>query len=435
MFDLATRAHNHNYRLDPIVRSLMDTDFYKLLMLQFVWMRWLGGTPVSFGLKNRTTSVRIAEEIDEAELREQLDHVRTLRFTKSELIWLQGNTFYGQRGMFNSEFIEWLGTLQLPEYELAKTDDGQYRLTFSGPWANVMLWEIPALSVINELRSRSALRKLSRLELDILYAQAKTKLWNKVHRLKAAGVENISDFGTRRRHGFLWQEWCVEAISDALGSAFSGTSNAYLAMKLGLEAIGTNAHELPMVLAALARTDEDLAKAPYRVLELWQQTYDGALKIFLPDTYGTTGFLQNAPDWVADWTGVRIDSKDPYEGGVEMLSWWKSRGQDARTKRILFSDGLDVDPIIELHGQFRDHARVGFGWGTLLTNDFRGCHPHGDEAAFKPISLVCKVTEADGRPAVKLSDNITKAMGPAQEIERYVRVFGRAGAGQHDVVV
>ena len=34
--DIATRTYDHSWRLDPIVRSLLDTDFYKLLMLQMI---------------------------------------------------------------------------------------------------------------------------------------------------------------------------------------------------------------------------------------------------------------------------------------------------------------------------------------------------------------------------------------------------------------
>jgi nicotinate phosphoribosyltransferase len=190
-----------------------------------------------------------------------------------------------------------------------------------------------------------------------------------------------------------------------------------------------------MCLATLARNDEELAFSPYEVLRIWQKTYKGALRIFLPDTYGTTGFLRRAPEWVADWTGVRIDSKDPIEGGEEMIAWWKSKGQNPEEKRILFSDGLDIHTIEHLHAHFRGRARIGFGWGTMLTNDFTGCHPHDNKRAFAPISLVCKVVEANGKPAVKLSDNIAKAIGPATEIERYLRVFGREGSSERPVIV
>ena len=52
-----------------------------------------------------------------------------------------------------------------------------------------------------------------------------------------------------------------------------------------------------------------------------------------------------------------------------------------------------------------------------------------------PISLVCKVTRAGGRSAVKLSDTVEKATGDRAEIDRYLRVFGEAGRGRQAVTV
>ncbi len=187
-----------------------------------------------------------------------------------------------------------------------------------------------------------------------------------------------------------------------------------------------------MVYSALADSDAELAQAPYQVLADWHEEHEGNLRIILPDTYGTEGFLKNAPDWLAGWTGIRIDSGDPATGAETAISWWKDRGEDPREKLVIFSDGLDVDKIEELHAQFTGRVRVSFGWGTLLTNDFRGLVPDGRLA---PFSLVCKAVAADGRPTVKLSDNPAKAMGPAPEVERYKRVFGVGAQEVMEVVV
>lgn len=434
--NLAQRAHNHNYETDPCVRSLLDTDFYKLLMLQFVWQHY-PQTRVRFALLNRTKSVRLAEIVDEGELRRQLDAVRALRFRRSELVWLAGNSFYGQRNIFSPAFIEWLEGFALPEYRLSVVD-GQYELHFEGRWLEVMMWEIYALSVVNELKTRAALKRLSEFELDILYARAKAKLWGKIERLSAVEGVRFADFGTRRRHSFLWQEYVIQAFDAKLDGAFAGTSNAYLAFKHDLEAIGTNAHELPMVMAALAGNDAALKASQYDVLRLWQQTYQRALLVMLPDTFGTTQFLRDAPEWVADWTGLRIDSKDPIVAGEEYIAWLEARGRDPRTKLIIPSDGLDVEDIVALHRHFHGRIRISHGWGTLATNDFRGCDPTGGHG-FDPLSLVCKVqaVEVDGRwrSAVKLSDNVTKATGAPDEVERYRRVFGSAGMAGAPVIV
>jgi len=156
---------------------------------------------------------------------------------------------------------------------------------------------------------------------------------------------------------------------------------------------------------------------------------------------------------VADWTGQRVDSKDPFIAGDEYIEWLQQRGRDPRRKRLIASDGLDVDQIIRLHAYFAgmlrngavpadfqtgsdfldskkwtpDHRiRFSAGWGTYLTNDFRDCNPQAG-LGFDPVSIVCKLSEVEGRPAVKLSDNYSKALGDLDEVERYRRLFGTAG--------
>ncbi len=458
--NFARRAHNHNWELDPVTRSLLDTDFYKLLMLQFIWKHY-PKTNVTFSLSHRSPSVRLADMFPIEELAAQMEHARGLRFRRSELVWLAGNTFYGRRGIFEPEFLTWLEQdFRLSEYELS-VKDGQLQMNFTGAWPETTMWELYSLSIVNELKTRASLKKLSEFGLDILYARAKTKLWSKIERLRGVPGLKLADFGTRRRHSFLWQEYVVDAMAENLGRSFTGTSNAFLAHKHDLEAIGTNAHEIPMVLAALAPDDAARRESQYRVLELWQGTYEGALLVMLPDTYGTTQFLANAPDWSADWTGQRVDSKDPYLAGDEYIAWLKSRGRDPTDKLLIASDGLDVDEILGLHAyfggtlqsgttvkDFRSAAdfldsrkwipgrriRFSAGWGTLLTNDFRGCDPDGG-TGFDPLSLICKVSDADGRPAVKLSDNYAKALGQESEIERYRKIFGTAGVANVPVLV
>ena len=431
--NFAERAHNHNWKLDPIVRSLLDTDFYKLLMLQFIWKNF-PGTRVTSEVRNRTVKVRLAERIGAAALTEQMEHVRGLRYRRSELVWLAGNTFFGVRSIFEPGFLDWLERdFRLSEYEVSE-QGGQLVLRFEGLWSAVTMWEIYALAIVSELKTRAALAEMTELELDVLYARAKTRLWDKLERLRGVEGLRLSDFGTRRRHSFLWQEYAVTALKSVLGERMTGTSNTALAYKHDLEAIGTNAHELPMAMAAMARTDEALRASQYRVLELWQRSYGGALLIMLPDTFGTTQFLEGAPEWVADWTGQRVDSKAPMEAGDEYIDWLERRGRDARTKRLIASDGLDVDDILTLQRYFESRIRFSAGWGTLLTNDFRGCHPRGEDT-LEPLSLVCKLTSVEGRPTVKLSDNANKASGPRDEVERYRRVFGSVGAARVPVLV
>ena len=193
MVDIATRVWNHKWKIDPVVRSLIDTDFYKLLMCQSVF-RNKPNTNVTFSLINRSDDVRLADLIDEGELREQLDHIRSLSLARGESTWLRGNTFYGKRQMFRSDFMEWFENMRLPDYHLEKRD-GQYELTFEGSWPEVMLWEIPALAVLMELRGRAVLKHMGKFELQVLYARAMTKLWEKIESLRKIDGLRIADFG------------------------------------------------------------------------------------------------------------------------------------------------------------------------------------------------------------------------------------------------
>src|SRR4051812_44867388 len=210
MIELATRADNPTWKICPIERQLLATHFYKMLVEHQTFHRHRY-TDITSGIQNRTRRVRIADFVDVGELREQLDHARSLRLTRGESTWLRGNTFYGKRQMFSAEFMDWLETFRLPEYEL-EVRDGQYDLTFHGPWIETTMWEVPALAILNELRSRGVLRGMGKFELQVLYARAMTRVWEKIERLKVLPGLSIADFGTRRRHSFLWQDWCVEAM-------------------------------------------------------------------------------------------------------------------------------------------------------------------------------------------------------------------------------
>ena len=167
--NFAERAHNHNWKLDPIVRSLLDTDFYKLLMLQFIWKNF-PTTTVTSEVHNRTVRVRLAERISIPALRDQLDHVRGLRLRRSELVWLTGNTFYGTKQIFRPDFLNWFeNDFKLSDYEIHE-DNGQLVIRFSGLWTEVTMWEVYSLAIVSEMKTRAALSTLNELELDVLYA-------------------------------------------------------------------------------------------------------------------------------------------------------------------------------------------------------------------------------------------------------------------------
>ncbi|OGZ28125.1 MAG: nicotinate phosphoribosyltransferase [Candidatus Niyogibacteria bacterium RIFCSPHIGHO2_01_FULL_45_28] len=407
----------------PIINSLMDVDFYKLTMGQLIW-RYYPDVNVTFELMNRTKKIRVADLIDMDELVRQLDHARSLRFKeRTEIYYLRGMDVYGER-MFQEGYIKNLIGFRLPPYELS-VEDGQLRLRFSGKWIDVSMWETIAMSIVSELRVRAGLALMSKCDIEIMYQKADIKQNQKLTEIKKRPHLTISDFATRRRHGFGWHKKSVEEAVCVIREQLSGTSNTLLAFLLNLIPIGTSAHELQMVLAALLPRPEDKRRTQYQVLYKWQDLYGDGLRIFLPDTFGTDQFLEDAPREIAVvWRGSRQDSGDPFEYGEKLIAWYKKHEVDPTQKLIIFSDGLDVGDIIQLEEYFRGRIKVTFGWGTLFANDFRGCYPEELAPYFAPASVICKPVEAEGRPTVKLSDNVQKATGDPEAVKEYLKIFG-----------
>ena len=414
----------------PPVQSLTDVDFYKFTMGQLIFRKY-ADTEVTFKVIVRDKKISLASVIDEGELRKALDHALGLRFSRTDLYYLRGMDVYG-KNMFGEDYLEFLRNFQLPSYNLDMTNH-KFELTFTGPWAEVTFWETIALAIISELYYRGVMRRMSHEDAELVYAQAKVTVANKLRTIAEHPGVTIADFGQRRRHSFLWQKWVVGESRRILGDQFVGSSNAWMAFNQDLVPIGTNAHELPMVLTALADTDDGMRYAQYQVLEDWQELYGQGLRVFLPDTYGTKQFLANVPSHIRleDWRGMRQDSGDPIFQADQYGEWLIRRGVDPKERMTIFSDGLDVDGMVRLWKFFRNLQKTSFGWGTLLTNDFRGC---GVDALY-PFSIVCKVVAANGRPCVKLSDNPEKATGPADEVARYRDVFGTAEQKHIKVVV
>jgi nicotinate phosphoribosyltransferase len=415
-------------RDEPIIKSFLDTDFYKFTMGNVVFNRFFA-LPVKYGLTNRTTAVRLADHIDQAELRENLDHVRTLRPTRSEYYYLRGMNAYGDH-MFRDPYLDFVSKIKLPEYDLS-VRDGQFDLNFYGQWSESIYWETMALPIINELYYRSILRKMSSSAIDALYAEGIRRLEEKIKVLESRPDINFTDFGTRRRFSRQWHEYVVTVLEERLGSEktgqFLGTSNTFLAFKLGLLPMGTSAHEMYMVLAALlSQTDEGLLESHNLVLQIWEETYGEALSVALTDTFGSEFFFRDMTERQARfWKGLRQDSGDPGAFGERAIRFYEDRRlslEEITRKLIVFSDGLELLKMIALADQFRGRIKVTFGWGTNLTNDL----------GLAALSLVIKVIYVwvDGKlvGTVKLSDNWAKSLGAQGDQDRYKRVFGYGDA-------
>ena len=404
----------------PIIESLLDADFYKFTMGQLVFKKYKD-VPVTYAFKNRTKRVALGDVVDEGALREELDHVRTLRFNNSELHYLRGTNEYGER-MFGEEYLLFLKNLTLPPYRLERSE-GQLRLEFQGKWSEAIYWETLALAIVNELYYRALVSKLSRFERDLALATGRLRLSEKINVLRRHPQISVVDFGTRRRFSRAWQFYVDETLAAELPGQFLGTSDTESALEHGLVPMGTSAHEMYMVLSGVMyesdETDETIRASHNKVLQDWWTEYGWGLSIALTDTYGTDFFFTDmTAEQARNWKGLRQDSGDPFVFGEKAIAFYERHGIDAREKLIIFSDGLDVDTIVRLFERFAGRTKLSFGWGTNLTNDL----------GFEPLSLVVKVVEAAGQKTVKLSDNLAKATGSPEDVERFKGIFGYHGS-------
>lgn len=396
-----------------IITSLLDIDFYKFTMGQLVLHRY-PDVLVRYAFKNRTSSVKISEFVSEEDLRHELDEARKLRFNNSELHYLRGTNEYGGR-MFEEDYLEFLRGFELPEYRL-EVVDGELVIEVAGRWCETIYWETIILAVVNELYNDALMSRLSRFEREAVQAEGILRLKRKIKKLRAKPKLRFSEFGTRRRFSGEHQDYVVGVLAEEIPEQLLGTSNVLLAMKHGLLPMGTSAHEMPMTMTGIMHgSDDEILASHNRALQDWWDEYGWGLSIALTDTFGTDFFFRDmTKEQAHDWKGLRQDSGDPMVFGKKALAFYEGHGVDPKDKLLIFSDGLDVDTMIRIHGEFSEAIGVTFGWGTNLTND----------VGFAPLSLVVKIVEANGHGTVKLSDNMAKAIGSSEDIERFKRIFG-----------
>ncbi len=399
---------------DRAVVSLLDVDFYKFTMGQFV-LRRHSGVRVRYRLICRTPGANLAEAAPPAALRDDLERIRALSFRPDELDYLRG---LEPRGQFGEDFLSFLARLRLPPVRVAAAGS-RLRIETEGGWPEVILWETLILSALSERISRDAIAQSGGagafrecLELG------RERLDRKIHALRTRPGLRFASFGTRRRFTRAWQFELEARLARELPGQFTGSSCVASARENGIPPVGTIAHEIFMVGAAVSGDEDDSIRASQRLmLDAWWEEYGEPLSLFLTDTWTTPVFLADMDaNRARRFRGVRQDSGDPAAFGETILAWYRGYGVDPRKKSIVFSDGLETEEILDLHDRFADRIQVAFGWGTNLTND----------CGVPNLSLVVKPVAANGRPLVKLSDNPGKTTGSAAEVARYRRIFGAA---------
>lgn len=384
-------------------------DYYKATMGLNEFLKY-PDAEVTFTLKNRAPNL-LSEFVTPEELRNRLSELSD-GWRPDEIAYLASLQNQDGKAQFSPEYLDFLMENPLPPVGINYDERGDLSVSSTGKLPLVTFWETVIMSEINEIYFKNKLTREGR-SLTELYAEGDRRLSEKITLLKDRPDIKFSDFGTRRRFSYDWHRHIVERVTTELPDNFVGTSNIYLANKLGLKPIGTFAHELPMVYAALAdKAGNNPLSGHKQMLEDWQKLYGDELSIALTDTFTTDFFFADFTlEQIASWKALRHDSGDPIEFGNKAIEVYQKNGIDPMEKTIVFSDGLDIHEIIRLADYFKGRINVVFGWGTTLTNDL----------GVKANNFVMKATAVDGIPTVKLSDVAGKHTGPSSKIEQYLK--------------
>ena len=385
-------------KLEPIIVSLLDTDLYKFNMNQVIFHKHtnLSG---EYYFRCRNAEVTFTEEMFR-EINEQIDHLCTLRFRKEELDYLRSIRF------LKDDYVEFL-RLWHPIRDYVQTSLSErhhLHVVIRGPLFSAMQFEIYLLEIINEVYFRMG------FDYNMLLASAKERLDRKIGDFRSGKYTfRFAEFGCRRRLSREWLEVVVRRLAEETDRCV-GTSNVYLAWKLGLTPVGTYAHEFVQMYQGIDSIP--LAYTNHYAMEDWYDEYRGDNGTALTDTITTDLFLLDFNRaMVNNFTGVRHDSGDPFEWGEKIIAHYQKYGVDPRTKLLLFSDSLDFERAQALYERFRDRAKVSFGIGTFCSND----------TCAEALNIVIKLQTVNDRAVAKLSDSAGKSMCRDPEYLEYLK--------------
>ncbi|PHQ78553.1 MAG: nicotinate phosphoribosyltransferase [Coxiella sp. (in: Bacteria)] len=379
-----------------IITSLLDTDLYKLTMMQCV-LHQFPGSMVEYRFKCRNKAL-LAPHRDE--ISAEINALCKLYFSESELDYLSALPY------IKTDFIEFLRLFHLNERFITLSTHGDdLEIVISGPWLHTILFEVPVLAIINEVYFRNTVPHPD-------YDEGRKRLQEKLTFLKNEPDNQdfiFSDFGTRRRFSKVWQFEIDRVLQEQVPQFLAGTSNLESAKILGLRPIGTMAHEFLQACQALGPR---LADSQRYALETWAREYRGRLGIALTDVINIKAFLNDFDLYYAKlFDGLRQDSGDPIQWGEKVIQHYIEQKIDPCTKTLVFSDGLTFEKAMELYHRFKDRSQPAFGIGTNLTNDL----------GYDPINIVIKMTRCNDQAVAKISDSPGKSMCQDDSYVNYLK--------------
>jgi nicotinate phosphoribosyltransferase len=380
--------------MEPIIKSILDTDLYKITMMNFV-LELFPKTEVIYKFKNRGEQ-RFTKDFV-IELQEQINSLSNLYLTDEEHIWMKKTFPYLTVG-----FFEYLKNFRYnpSNVSIKLTEDNNLDLEIKGTWLDTIMFEVPLMAIISELYFK---------DKDIDYNDYYTKTQKKSILLRDNNCL-FAEFGTRRRRSKKIQDLVLQTLSSVKNTTLQGTSNVYFAKKYNIKAIGTYAHEIPMAMSVL----EGLRNANYYTLMNWKRVFGGSLGVALPDTFGSNAFLNNFTlEFAKLYDGCRQDSGSPFEVADKIIAHYKKLNIDPMSKFIIFSDNLNVEKAIKIKEYCNKKIKCSFGIGTNMTNSIK------ENPA---LNMVIKLSAVKHNgvyvPVVKLGDgeNNGKIMGEVDAV-------------------
>ncbi|WAH58254.1 nicotinate phosphoribosyltransferase [Pseudomonas silvicola] len=385
---------------DRIVQNLLDTDLYKLTMMQAVLHNY-PNVEVEWEFRCRN-----GEDLRPylAEIRYQIERLCELSLSSDQLGFLERINF------MKPDFLRFLGLFRFNlRYLQTSIENDQLSIRLRGPWLHVILFEVPLLAIVSEVRNRVRYR-------EVTLGQAREQLYRKFDWLTSHASADelaelqVADFGTRRRFSYKVQEEVVSVLKHDFPGRFVGTSNVHLARELDIKPLGTMAHEWIMAHQQLGPRLIDSQSA---ALDCWVREYRGLLGIALTDCITMDAFLSDFDLYFAKlFDGLRHDSGDPVIWAEKAIAHYQALGIDPMSKTLVFSDGLNLPKSLEIFRALRGRINVSFGIGTNLTCDIPGV---------EPMSIVLKMTDCNGQPVAKISDEAAKTQCRDENFVAYLR--------------
>ncbi len=384
----------------PILQTLLDTDAYKLHMQQAVFHHYYD---VDVAAEFRCRGDDLLGIYADA-IREQVDAMQHLALTDDEFNWLSGLPF------FKSDYLAWLRDFRYdPEQVEIHNQNGKLDIRLQGPWREVIMWEVPLLAVISEVVHRFRSPEIT-VSMALDHLENKLRDFSQLTESLDMSQFRLMDFGTRRRFSREVQQAIVERLQQE--PWFIGTSNYDLARRLRLTPMGTQAHEW---FQAHQQISPDLANSQRAALQAWLDEYPDRLGIALTDCITMDAFLRDfGHEFATQYQGLRHDSGDPVQWGEKAIAHYEKLGIDPMSKTLIFSDNLDLEKAVGLYRHFASRVQLGFGIGTRLTCDIPDV---------KPLNIVIKLVECNGKPVAKLSDSPGKTIC---EDKAFVRALRKA---------